>query len=74
MSTAFVPRKTPVRPPVTNSETMASAKSMGVWKRILAFHNVASQLKTLTAEGIAMARVVVTKTLPRNGLMPLKNM
>ena len=33
-----------------------------------------SQLKAFTAEGMAIASVVTTKRLPRNGLIPLTNM
>ena len=74
MSTALVPRKIPVRPPVTNSETTPNAnRDADVnWIRALAIVN--SQLKAFTAEGMAIARVVTTKTLPRNGLIPLTNM
>src|SRR3990170_3439014 len=45
------PRKIPVRPPVTNSETKPIAKSIGVLNRSFPRHSVASQLNVFTAEG-----------------------
>ena len=35
---------------------------------------VPSQLNVFTAEGTAISSVVIVKTDPRNGLMPLTNM
>src|SRR5439155_9002129 len=53
MSTAGEPRKMPVRPPVTNSDTKPMAKSIAGVKWIRARQSVATQLNVLTAEGMA---------------------
>src|SRR3989442_13740469 len=74
MSTAGEPRKMPVRPPVTNSDTKPMAKSIAGVKWIRARQSVATQLNVLTAEGIAIASVVTMKAVPTRGFIPLVNM
>ena len=46
---------------------------MAVVYLVLAFHVVASQLKTFTAEGNAIMMVAIMKPVPRRGSMPLWN-
>jgi hypothetical protein len=56
---------TPESPPLMNSEITPMAQSMGVVKRMRDRHRVASQLKTLIAEGTAMRMVPTAKAMPR---------
>ena len=64
----------PLSPPATNSETKPSANSIGVVNLGRDRHTVASQLKTLAAEGMAMARDAALNTVPANGFRPATNM
>ena len=73
MSRALSPKIRPVKPPVINVETVAIAKSIAGVNLILALHNVASQLNTLTADGIAINKVVKVNTEPRKGFIPVIN-
>ncbi|MCY1562513.1 hypothetical protein D9M68_999210 [compost metagenome] len=43
-------------------------------KRIFPLHRVASQLNVLTADGTAMISVVIIKTPPSQGFIPVTNM
>ena len=74
MSTGTLPRKSPVRPPLMNVNTKPIAKSIGTVKWMLPFHNVRTQLYTLSAVGIAMISVVVAKKKPKYGFIPLTYM
>ena len=61
MSVAKVPRCSPVRPAIANWKMNVSAYSMGVLRLIDPLYSVASQLKTLTAEGMATLKVIAEK-------------
>src|ERR1035438_7654289 len=70
-SSAGCPRKMPLTPPVTKSETKPSANSMAVVKWILPPHSVPIQLKVLMAEGTPMhmvkhQRVIVVEVMGRD--------
>src|ERR1017187_356463 len=56
-SSAGWPRKIPLSPPVTNSDTKPRANIMAVVKRILPPHKVPIQLNVLMADGTPMAMV-----------------
>ena len=73
ISKALSPSIKPVRPPVINEETVPIANNIAGVKRILALHRVASQLNTLTADGMAINNVVNVKTDPRKGFIPVIN-
>src|SRR5215471_14768700 len=64
----------PLSPPVTNSETNATAYNSAVVKRICPCQSVVSQLNVLIADGMAMIIVEIVKVAPRMGFIPLTNM
>src|SRR6185437_6123286 len=64
----------PVTPPETKNETKPRAYIMEAVQRICPPQRVASQLKTLIAEGTPTVSVSTEKTMPASGLMPLANM
>src|SRR3990172_101635 len=67
-------RKRPDSPPVTNSETNPSAKSIDVLNWIFPPHSVPSQLNVLMADGTPMAMVSSENANAEYGLNPLMNM
>ena len=74
MSTGVAAMKMPLRPPITNIDTNASACSIGVVKRMSPPHSVPSQLNVLIADGTAITIVVVMNAMPRVGFIPDWNM
>ena len=72
-STGVEAMKMPLSPPMTNIETKARAKSIGVVNSIEPRHTVPIQLKVLMAEGTAMIMVETEKAAPRVRFMPLTN-
>src|SRR6185436_7503786 len=74
MSTGVAAMKMPDRPPIVNSDTNDSAKSVGVSKRIEPRQIVPSQLKTLIELGSAIIIVEIMKVVASVGFMPLTNM
>ena len=64
----------PLKPPMTNMETKARAKSIGVVNSIDPRHTVPIQLNVLIAEGTAMIMVDTEKAAPRVRFIPLTNM
>ena len=56
---------TPLKPPMMNIPTKATAFSMAEVKRICPPHNVPSQLKTFTADGKAIIVVEIMNVMPR---------
>ena len=63
----------PVSPDIRNWNTKATANSMGVAKRILPPHMVASQLKILMPVGTAMIMVESVKKAFATEVMPTVN-
>ena len=61
----------PVKPPVTNVLTKPILNNIAGVKRTFPCHNVVMYLKALTAEGIAINKVVNTNTDPKNGFIPV---
>src|ERR1039458_8783479 len=68
-SSAGWPRKIPLSPPVTNSDTKPRANIMAVVKRILPPHKVPIQLNVLMADGTPMAMVSTENAIAEYGLM-----
>ena len=73
ISKALSPKISPVKPPVIKVETVAIANNIAGVNLIFALQRVANQLNTLTADGIAIKRVVKVKTDPKNGFIPVIN-
>ena len=67
-------RNRPVSPPTPKTNTVASAKSMGVSKRIDPRQSVSTQFSTTTIEGALISSVKSMKPSPSSGLMPVMNM
>ena len=67
-------RNSPVRPPTPKTNTVASAKSMGVSNRIDARHNVITQFRTINIDGALMSSVKSMNPSPSSGLIPVMNM
>ena len=74
MSTDSEPRKRPVSPPMAKRKRKDRAYSIGAASRIEPLYIVASQLKTLTAEGIATEKVRAEKIMFISPDWPLVNM
>ena len=66
--------KIPLKPPMTNMATNATAWSIGTCNLIFPRHMVPIQLNTLMAEGTAMSIVEIMNVMPNVGFMPLWNM
>ena len=64
----------PVRPAIRNWKRNAMQKSIGVSKRILPPHMVASQLKILMPVGTPTAMVAITKNVFAIDDIPTVNM
>ena len=60
----------PVKPPVINVDTIPIENNIPGLSCKLPFQSVVIQLKALTADGIAINRVVKVNTEPRNGFIP----
>ena len=67
-------RNSPVSPPTPKTNTVASAKSMGVSKRMDARQSVSAQFSTTTIDGALMRSVKSMNPSPSSGLMPVMNM
>ena len=74
MSTEVDAIKIPLKPPITNMETKATAFNIEGVKRKVPRHIVPSQLKTFTPEGTAISIVESIKVVPTVGFIPLWNM
>ena len=74
MSTLSVPRNSPVSPPIVKTQIAPMMYHIGVLSRMLPLYIVASQLKTLTADGTATLKVIRLKSAFASGLWPLVNM
>src|SRR5262245_32012509 len=61
ISAAEVPRKIPLKPPLTNIDTKPKANNAAGVKRIRAPQTVPNQLNVFTAEGTAISSVVSVK-------------
>src|SRR6266481_9892911 len=64
----------PLNPPMTNMETNARAKHIGVLNRIDPPQTVPIQLKVLIAEGTAITMVEKEKVADSKRFIPLTNM
>ena len=73
-STGVEAMKMPLRPPMTNMLTNASAKHIGTVKRMLPFQIVPIQLNTLMAEGTAITIVDSENAAESTMFMPDTNM
>src|SRR6516165_5897573 len=73
-STGVEAMKMPLRPPITNMETKADAKHIGVLNRSEPPQTVPSQLNVLIAEGTAITIVENEKVADRTRFIPLTNM
>src|SRR4051794_27054925 len=73
-STGVAAIKMPLSPPITNIETKASAKHIGVVNRMEPRQTVPSQLKVLMAEGTAITIVENENVAESMRFMPLTNM
>ena len=74
MSVARVPRCSPVSPPIVKRKMKANAKHIGVVKLIDPLYMVASQLKTLMADGTDTVKVRALKMMVVIGPIPAVNM
>src|SRR4030095_12949142 len=74
MSVIFKPSGSPVSPPMPNIGRKASAKSMGVLKRIDAPQSEMISAVRITTDGIEMIIVVVWKNAAIAVPMPVMNM
>src|SRR6516164_11301997 len=73
-STGVAAMKIPLKPPITNIETKASAKHIAVVYLIEPPQTVPIQLNVLIADGTAMTIVENEKVAARTRFIPLTNM